>query len=467
MSDFDVIVIGTGVTGQTAAEELAAGGKRVAIVDRREYGGTCILRGCEPKKVLFTAAEVVERAAAQRGRGPTGDLRLDWPSLIAFKRGFTEPAPAGVEKALSDAGVATLHGEARFADEDTLLIDGVRHRAEHIVVASGALPMRLGIAGEDLMLTSEGFMATEHLGERIVFIGGGYISFEFAHMAAAAGAHVTICHRGSHVLRGFDQELAAMLVEGYRKAGIGVRTEAPVRAVEKDGEALTVVLEDGTRLPCDMVVHGAGRVPDIEALDLETGGVGFGPRGIAVDEHLRSVTNARVWAAGDAADRGLPLTPVGITQARVVVRGILGDGDAVYDPAVTPSVVFSDPPLAAIGLTRRPGGRAGHRRRGTADRHDHVGRLAACRRPRVGRQGARRAGDRAHRGRPSARPPRRGGHQRLRRRDRRRPHRRRPEGDAVGVPDGGLGYRQPPLRRRRPCSRRPQRRRRRRRPPPG
>lgn len=351
MSDFDVIVIGTGVTGQTAAEELAAGGKRVAIVDRREYGGTCILRGCEPKKVLFTAAEVVERADAQRGRGPSGALRLDWPSLIAFKREFTEPAPGGVEKALSDAGVSTLHGEARFADTDTLLIEGVRQRAEHIVVASGARPLPLGIAGEEFMLSSEGFMASGHLGERIVFIGGGYISFEFAHIATAAGAHVTICHRGSRVLRGFDQDLAAMLVEGYRKAGIGVRTEAPVRAVVKDGEALTVVLEDGTQMPSDMVVHGAGRVPDIEALDLETGGVGFGPRGIAVDDHLRSITNARVWAAGDAADRGLPLTPVGITQARVVARGILGDGDAAYDPVVTPSVVFSDPPLAAIGLT--------------------------------------------------------------------------------------------------------------------
>ena len=115
MSDFDVIVIGTGVTGQTVAEELARAGKRVAIVDRREYGGTCTLRGCEPKKVLVTAAEVVERARAQEGNGPTGDVRLDWPALIAFKRTFTDPVPQGIEAYLKSAGVETLHGQARFS----------------------------------------------------------------------------------------------------------------------------------------------------------------------------------------------------------------------------------------------------------------------------------------------------------------------------------------------------------------
>ncbi len=351
MTDFDVIVIGTGVAGQTAAEELAAAGRRVAAVDRREFGGTCLLRGCEAKKVLFTAAEVVERAAAQKRGGLNGHLSIDWPALIAFKREFTDPAPAGVEGAIKGAGAEALHGEARFVGPDAVSIAGNRHSAERIVIATGARPVPLGIRGEDLVLTSEGFLAAEQLGARIVFIGGGYISLEFAHIAAAAGAEVTVCHRGSQVLRGFDPDLAAMLADGYRQAGIDVRTDAPVDAVEKAGDGLAVVLKSGERLGCDMVVHGAGRVPDLEALDLEAGGVRFGKRGVEVDDHLRSITNAQVWAAGDGAARGLPLTPVGIAQARVIVRAILGEADAVYDPAFVPSVVFSDPPLASIGLT--------------------------------------------------------------------------------------------------------------------
>lgn len=350
MSEFDVIVVGTGVTGQSAAADLAAGGKRVAIVDRREYGGTCTLRGCEPKKVLVTAAEVVERAEAQRGHGPAGDLRLDWSSLIAFKREFTDPAPEGIEDYLKGAGVETLHGDARFAGPTTLAVGDAVHSAEHIVIASGARPAPLGIEGEDLVLTSEGFMAAEQLGRRIVFIGGGYISMEFAHVAAAAGASVTICHRSARVLKGFDPDLAEMLADSYRKAGIEVRTDAPVRGVERHGEGLVVVLENGERLPCDMVVHGAGRIPDLEALDLAAGDVAFGRHGVDVDEHLRSVSNPRVWAAGDAADRGLPLTPVGVAQGRIVARNVLGD-DVAFDPAATPSIVFSDPPLAMVGLT--------------------------------------------------------------------------------------------------------------------
>jgi glutathione reductase (NADPH) len=152
------------------------------------------------------------------------------------------------------------------------------------------------------------------------------------------------------VLGGFDPDLAGMLADSYRKAGIDVRTNAPVQAVVEEAGALAVVLKDGTRLPADMVVHGAGRVPDLAALDLDAAGVAFGRRGIEVDQHLRSVSNPRVWAAGDAADRGLPLTPVGTIEGRVLARNLLGE-DAAYAPAVTPSVVFSDPPLASVGLT--------------------------------------------------------------------------------------------------------------------
>ena len=210
--------------------------------------------------------------------------------------------------------------------------------------------MPLGIGGEELVSTSEDFMAAEQLGERIVFIGGGYISMEFAHVAAAAGAAVTICHRGARVLGGFDPDLAGMLVDAYKQSGIEVRVNAPVQAVVKEAGALAVVLKDGTRLPADVVVHGAGRVPDLEALDLVAAGVAFGRRGVDVDQALRSVSNPRVWAAGDAADRGLPLTPVGIAQGRIVAQNILG-AEAAYDPVATPSVVFSDPPLATVGLT--------------------------------------------------------------------------------------------------------------------
>jgi glutathione reductase (NADPH) len=350
MSDFDIIVIGTGVAGQTVAEALATGGRRVAIVDRREYGGTCTLRGCEPKKVLVSAAEVLERARAQAGNGPSGDLHLDWPALIAFKRTFTDPAPQSVEDYLKSVGVETLHGQARFAGPASLTVDDAAYSAEHIVVATGARPAPLGLEGEDLVSTSEDFMAAERLGERVVFIGGGYISMEFAHVAAAAGSSVTICHRGARVLGGFDPDLAGMLADSYRKAGIDVRTDAPVRSVVKAAGAFEVVLQDGTRIPADMVVHGAGRVPDLEALDLAAAGVAFGRRGVEVDRALRSVSNPHVWAAGDAADRGLPLTPVGTIEGRVLARNILGEV-AVYDPAVTPSVVFSDPPLAMVGLT--------------------------------------------------------------------------------------------------------------------
>lgn len=349
--DFDVIVIGTGVTGQTVAEELAAAGTRVAAVDRREFGGTCSLRGCEPKKVMFSVTEAAQRARAESGNGVTGEVAVDWASLIAFKRTFTDAASAAIESAITGSGAAALHGTARFRDADTIEVDGVAYTAEHVVIATGAMPRALGIPGAQLVFTSEEFMATETIGSRIVFIGGGYVSFEFAHMAATGGAQVTIVHRSRQVLGGFDPQLADMLAQGYRDAGIDVRTNAPVAAVEAEGDERVVMLADGSRIACDMVVHGAGRVPDLGALDLDAGAVRFTGRGVDVDAHMRSITNPRVWAAGDAAATGAPLTPVGIAQARVIVRNILGDTAATFAPVTVPSVAFTRPPLASVGLT--------------------------------------------------------------------------------------------------------------------
>ncbi len=351
MRVFDVIVIGTGVSGQTAAGELAAAGKRVAVIDRRPFGGTCTLRGCEPKKVLYSAAEVAERARAHTGSGIEGRITVDWPSLIAFKRTFTDPASARIEGVLTAAGATAVHGVARFTAPDAVDVDGTAYAADNVVIATGALPIPLGVPGTELVLDSEGFMAAETLGERIVFIGGGYISFEFAHIAASAGAEVSILHRGPRVLSGFDPDLVDMLVEGYRRRGIDVRTDMPVVAVRRAGGALEVVAADGSTVACDMVVHGAGRAPVLDDLGLAAAEVAYGRQGVEVDPHMRSVSNPRVYAVGDSAALGAPLTPVGIAHARVALRNILEPGSAEFDGRITPSVAFTDPLLASVGLT--------------------------------------------------------------------------------------------------------------------
>ncbi|MDY0341576.1 MAG: NAD(P)/FAD-dependent oxidoreductase [Coriobacteriia bacterium] len=351
MERFDVIVIGAGVAGQTAASELAGAGKSVAVTDVREYGGTCALRGCEPKKVLFTAAEVVERSQSQAGNGLEGVLDIDWSSLLAFKRTFTDDVPTNIEAWLSGSGVTLLHGAASFTAPDVVEIGGVSYTADRFIIATGAVPRSLHIPGEEYVLDSEDFMAAEGLGEHIVFIGGGYVSFEFAHIAVAAGAQVTILHRGPRVLEAFDPELAGMLVSGYRAAGVDVLTDTAVTEIRAEDGTFTVVCDQGREVSAEMVVHGAGRVPAISGLGLDAAGIAYGGRGIEVDGRMRTVGNERVYAVGDTAAAGAPLTPVAIAQARAVVSDMLEPGFDGFVTPVTPSVVFSDPIMASVGMT--------------------------------------------------------------------------------------------------------------------
>jgi glutathione reductase (NADPH) len=372
---YDLVVVGTGAGASHATHACAAAGWEVAVVDGRPYGGTCALRGCDPKKVLVTAAMAADDARRHAGHGLQGSVSLDWPALHAFQRTFTDPVPASKEEGLRAAGITTLHGTARFTSPSSLAVGERTLEAGHVLLAVGARPVPLGIPGEDHVSTSTDFLALERLPERIAFIGGGYVSFEFAHVAARAGAEVHILHRSARPLGHFDPDLVEGLVQHTRALGVRVELEAAVQAVERTGQGLLV---KGTRhgtpfaVEADLVVHGAGRAPDLAPLDLPKGEVAATKRGITVDAHLRSTTNPRVYAAGDcAATEGPPLTPIAAHHSRIVAANLLGEGPAQPDHRAVPSVVFTIPPLAMVGLREDQATEQGLRFR--AQLHDTAG----------------------------------------------------------------------------------------------
>lgn len=352
--EYDLVVIGTGVAGSDVAWHCRKAGMRVAIVDSGEYGGTCGLRGCVPKKVLAGAAEVVSRVRDQQGNGIRGAVSIDWPQLVAFERTFTDPIPRRKEEGFRGAGIDTYHGLARFAGPDRVTVGDDTLIARYIVVAAGARARPLGVPGEDLMTSSDDFFYLEALPERIVFVGGGYISFEFAHVAAAAGSAVTILQRSGRVLSGFDPDIVDRLLLASVEAGIDVQMNMPLVSIERSGAGLRVRAgkegEEKT-FGADMVVHGAGRVSAVEELDPVAGNVGTDRRGIVVDDRLRSVSNPRVYVAGDANPRSPQLTPVAVMDAHIVVDNILGGDARAADYSVVPSAVFTNPPIASVGLT--------------------------------------------------------------------------------------------------------------------
>jgi glutathione reductase (NADPH) len=326
------------------------------MIDKRPFGGTCALRGCDPKKVLVAAAAAVDaaRALAHRGVRPDG-LALDWPAVMRFKRTFTDPVAATRRAALARSGIETFDGIARFVGPARLSVnDDTLEAARAIAIATGAVPAPLPIAGAEHVTISDDFLELESLPSSIAFIGGGYVSFEFAHVAARAGARVTMLHRGPRPLEQFDRDLVDRLAARTRALDIDLRLATEVRRVEPVNGRLRVAgsAESGeVVVEADLVVHGAGRVPDLQELDLDAGGVKYSRDGITVNEYLQSVSNPKVYAAGDCADsKGPPLTPVASYEGRVVAANLLEGNHTRAEYVAVPSVVFTIPPLARAGV---------------------------------------------------------------------------------------------------------------------
>jgi glutathione reductase (NADPH) len=371
---FDLVVVGTGVTSAVASQCREAGWS-VAVVDSRPFGGTCALRGCVPKKILVGAAEAVHAARDLAGHGvPAGSLTLDWPALMGFKRSLIGGTTERTEQAWAGMGIEQVHGRARFVGPATLAVGSDRLTGRRVLIAAGSAPIPLAFPGADRLTTSEQFLDLDHLPPRIVFVGGGYIAFEFAHVAARAGVEVTILHRGARPLEAFDPDLVDSLVTRTRELGIRVELGVEVRAVERGGGRLVVRGTRGgeeARFETDLAVHSAGRAPELDDLDLEAAGVKRERRGVVVNEFLQSVSNPAVYAGGDAAASGPPLTPKADHDAAVLAANLLEGNRRRPNYDGIASAVFTLPPLAAAGLTEAAARAAGLAFR--TNRHDTSG----------------------------------------------------------------------------------------------
>ena len=354
---FDLIVIGTGSGGSTAAVKCAKAGWKVAQIDSRPFGGTCALRGCDPKKVLVGAAELIDWNRRMNGNGIPTNAHIDWQQLMQFKRTFTQPVPENREKGMQKVGITPIHGRASFIDEKTIEVNGETQKATNFLIAAGAKPAPIPIDGFEHLTTSTEFLELEELPETIVFVGGGFISFEFAFIAALAGAQVEILHRGERPLEGFDADLVNILLEKTGELNIKVHLNTDVQTVTKDGNSYRVEASqkgNAQTFAGNLIIHGAGRVPDIDDMQLDKGNIERTKKGITVNEYLQSPSNPNVYATGDAVDsNGLPLTPVAGFESHIVASNLLEGNHRKAEYPAQPTVVFTVPPLAMVGLTEQ------------------------------------------------------------------------------------------------------------------
>lgn len=355
LQEFDLVVVGSGSAGTSAALKCRERGWSVAVVDEKPFGGTCQLRGCDPKKVLVGAAHAYDLAKKMSELGVLDSApHLQWPQLMAFKRTFTDPAPAAREKLYRDAGIVPMRGQARFTGSDTLAVGDAALRARHTLIATGAKATHFA-PGSDLLLDNEGFLDLESLPESLLFIGGGFISMEFAHIAVRAGAKVQIVDFAPRLLMPFDADLTDLVLQATRDLGVRVDLNAKVTRIERDGSKIVAHAEaDGKAqtFSADVAVNGAGRTANLDGLNIEAGGVERTKRGVKVNQFLQSTSNPRVYSAGDVADGGgLQLTPVAGDEGEITASNMLDGNTRTPDFAGLASIVYTIPPLATVGLT--------------------------------------------------------------------------------------------------------------------
>lgn len=350
--DYDLVIIGSGTTGQSVAFAARKKGWSVAMIERHRFGGTCPNDGCDAKKPFVNAAAAVDQTRRLGERGVTADPVVDWESAARWSARFSEPIDANTRERLQDEGIEAISAAARFVGAREVQAGDRKLSASKILIATGSRPRPLTIDGSDLAITSTDLMAMTDVPQRIAFIGGGFISFEFAHALVRSKREVTILHGNDTPLAGFDQDLVRGLLDSSRDVGLDIRTDTRVEAIERRGDHFVVRTSGQASVDADFVVHGAGRVPNIDSLDLDAAGIHSSDDGVEIDEFGRCVGNEHIYAGGDVADTSHPrLLQVAVHHARVIRSHLLDeDGPRISDKHPV-SVLFTTPELAGVGLT--------------------------------------------------------------------------------------------------------------------
>ncbi|HIJ37447.1 MAG TPA: glutathione-disulfide reductase [Rhodospirillaceae bacterium] len=354
--DFDLLTIGAGSGGVRASRMAASYGAKVAIAEESRVGGTCVLRGCVPKKLLVIGSHFAEDFHDANGYGwSLGAASHDWPRLIAAKDQELARLNGVYLRMLHESGVSLLEGRAKLVDAHRVEINGQQHSAERILIATGSWPHLPAIPGIELAISSNEALDLPQLPQRVAVVGGGYIAVEFAGIFNAFGAEVVQLVRGDTLLRGFDDDIAVCLAEEMQKKGIDLRWGTQVTSIERRAEGglrLKLKTKDAAApslLEVDQVLYATGRKPNSQGLGLAELGVKLDGEGAVVVDRFSQSSVPSIFAVGDVTNR-MNLTPVAIAEARCLVETLFNGTPQPADYENIPSAVFSQPPVGTVGL---------------------------------------------------------------------------------------------------------------------
>ena len=358
--DFDLFVIGGGSGGVRAARVAAEAGAKVGLAEEYRYGGTCVIRGCVPKKLLVYASGFRDAFEDAAGFGWSVEKpTFDWPALVAAKDAEIARLEAVYHDTLKRVGVELFRARATVTDAHCVrLATGAEYSAKHLLIATGARPFVPELPGAELGITSNEMFGLAELPERMVIVGGGYVACEFAGIMGGLGTRVIQLYRGEQILRGFDDDLRDHVAGAMRDRGIVIEVCRDVVGIERDGERLAVRVDNGEAHVVDQVLFATGRNPNTGGLGLEALGVGIAANGAVEVDQWSQTAVPSIYAVGDVTDRH-PLTPVAIAEAQAFAETVFEGRPRPVDHSLIPTAVFTRPEAATVGLSEAEAGRRG------------------------------------------------------------------------------------------------------------